>query len=128
MISGADNITELHALWDSTIYEWDMDVQQPLNDSAWSFLGNISSMLRQEHPVTEQQMAQDLTKPESQWANEGYALATSVVYQLKEFVTPQKAYIDKAKQVVHYQLAKGGYRLAQLLTSIFGKKEELFLQ
>jgi hypothetical protein len=26
MISGADNITELHALWDSTIYEWDMDV------------------------------------------------------------------------------------------------------
>ena len=69
----------------------------------------------------------DLTQPEKEWANEGYALATSVVYQLKEFVAPSQAYVTKAKQVVHYQLAKGGYRLAQLLTSIFGKKQELFL-
>ena len=34
-LSLKDNITELHALWDSTVYEWDIDFPRPLNLDSW---------------------------------------------------------------------------------------------
>jgi len=77
MLEEKEDINELHALWDSTIYEYDQDLQQPLNDSAWNFLGNISEKLRTEHTVD---FFDDLDAPESEWASEGYKLALSTVY------------------------------------------------
>ena len=52
MIDGKDNITELHALWDSTVYEWDQDIPRPLSEDGWEQLGNISKTVRDEHPMT----------------------------------------------------------------------------
>jgi hypothetical protein len=34
-LTARDNITELHAVWDSLIYEYDDDFTQPLNESMW---------------------------------------------------------------------------------------------
>jgi hypothetical protein len=51
MLSEKEGINELHALWDSGIYEYDQDVSQPLNQTAWEYLGNISANLRNEHPI-----------------------------------------------------------------------------
>lgn len=51
MLEEKDGINELHALWDSTIYEWDQDVPLPLSQSGWDFLGDISKTLREEHPI-----------------------------------------------------------------------------
>jgi hypothetical protein len=42
MLKEKDGINELHALWDSTIYEWDNDIVRPLNETGWEILGNIS--------------------------------------------------------------------------------------
>lgn len=36
MLAEKDNITELHALWDSTVYEWDQDMIQPFSDDTWA--------------------------------------------------------------------------------------------
>jgi hypothetical protein len=42
---------------------------------------------------------------------------------------PTDEYVSSARKVVHRQLAKGGYRLANLLKDIFASMEEpLFLQ
>ena len=35
-----DGISELHALWDSVIYEYDDDLSQPLSETDWDYLGN----------------------------------------------------------------------------------------
>jgi len=37
-----DGVKNLHALWDSTIYEWDQDFQQPLSANDWEKIGSIS--------------------------------------------------------------------------------------
>ena len=60
MLKERQNVTELHALWDSTVYEWATDFKQPLNDSIWDQMTKISADLRKEHPTTEPKMAADL--------------------------------------------------------------------
>jgi len=80
MLSEKDDINELHALWDSTVYEWDIDIPRPLSDEGWTNLTSISLLLRTENQVNSTQMAADLTKPEKEWAAEGYKLATEFVY------------------------------------------------
>ena len=79
MLTEKEGINELHALWDSGIYEYDQDVSQPFNQTAWDYLGNISSNLREEHPI--QEFTDALKVPEKLWAQEGYQIATSFLYK-----------------------------------------------
>lgn len=57
------NVTNLHALWDSTIYEWDQDFKQPLGEADWVKIGQISEELAKENPAD--QMMSELKVPES---------------------------------------------------------------
>jgi hypothetical protein len=66
-------------------------------------------------------MKEELKKPEKTWADEGYKLATEIVYNIEQNTLPSDDYVQTARKIVHRQLAKGGYRLAQLLVDIFGK-------
>ena len=54
MLEEKEGINELHALWDSTIYEFDQDFQQPLSEDSWDQLGEISSTVRSEYPTDEE--------------------------------------------------------------------------
>ena len=54
MLEEKEGINELHALWDSTIYEFDDDFPQPLSEDSWDTLGEISSIVRSEHPTDEE--------------------------------------------------------------------------
>ena len=122
MLEEKEGVNELHALWDSTIYEYDQDLQQPLNETAWNTLGEISQKLRTEHKVD---FFDDLDAPESEWASEGYKLAINTVYDsIEQNTLPSDEYVERAQKAVHIQLAKGGYRLANLLIDIFNKKSE----
>ena len=38
-LTKTDDIDELHALWDSVLYEFDQDLSLPLSDSDWEWLG-----------------------------------------------------------------------------------------
>ena len=69
-------------------------------------------------------MAEELNKPQHMWADEGYQLATTVVYNITQNTLPTDEYVEVARKVVHRQLAKGGYRLANLLVKIFGPAPE----
>lgn len=82
MLTEKDNITELHALWDSCVYEFDQDFSQPLNESTWEKMGTISKMLRGENPADDATIAKMIKLPESEWASEGYKIATTFVYDL----------------------------------------------
>jgi hypothetical protein len=64
-------------------------------------------------------MQADLAKPEAEWAAEGYELATTFVYNITQHTLPDADYIKGGQTIVHYQLAKGGYRLAMLLMEVF---------
>lgn len=114
-----DGINELHALWDSTVYEWDIDLPRPLSNESWDSLTNISLVLRTENQVNSTRMQADLAKPETEWASEGYELATTFVYNITQNTLPDDDYVKGGQKIVHYQLAKGGYRLAMLLMEVF---------
>lgn len=122
MLEEKDGINELHALWDSTIYEYDQDFAQPLSEESWEALGDISKKLREEHPVSS--LAQELQVPEKDWAAEGYELATQYVYSIAQNTLPDDDYVDISRAIVHKQLAKGGYRLAETIVDIFKKRDE----
>jgi len=81
MLTEKDDINELHALWDSGIYEFDQDLPRPLSEESWEKLGNISKMVREEHPASE--MMEELKKDEKTWAAEGYKIATELVYKIE---------------------------------------------
>lgn len=112
-----DGINELHALWDSGVYEFDQDFPRPLSEDSWDKLTEISSRIRSE--VTRESLKDALTKPESEWASEGYELATHFVYAIKERSMPTEEYVQTGQKFVHHQLALGGYRLADLLVKVF---------
>lgn len=130
MLQEKDNVTELHALWDSGVYEFDQDLDRPLNETAWKWLDGVSERLRKENTMDD--LKDLLKKPESEWASEGYEIASKFVYDIKENSMPSEKYIEQGQKYVNHQLALGGYRLANLLIKIFehhiAEEEKLFLQ
>jgi len=116
MLAEKDGINELHALWDSTIYEWDQDIPRPLSEEGWTQLGEISQKLREEHKLSDQDIVEDLKKGEKEWAQEGYEISTSFLYNIEQNSLPSDEYVAEAQKIVHRRLALGGYRLAQVLT------------
>uniref|UniRef100_A0A7S3IN08 Uncharacterized protein n=1 Tax=Strombidium inclinatum TaxID=197538 RepID=A0A7S3IN08_9SPIT len=120
-ITEKDGINELHALWDSLIYEWDDDFEQPLNETAWDTMTNISATLRDEHKWSDADIQADLKKHKNDWAAEGYEIATTFVYTIEQNTLPSDEYVSEARKIVHRRLALGGYRLAKVLETIFSR-------
>lgn len=121
MLKQKGEIKELHALWDSTIYEWDQDFKQPLSEEHWKELGDISALLRKEH--TYESMKEALEVPRKDWPMESHKIVVDFVYNIEEYTLPSDDYVKKARKIVHQQLAKGGYRLAKILIGIFDPYE-----
>ena len=44
-------VSELHALWDSTFYEFHVNPKLPFSDSAWTLNGEEVAKLMKDHPV-----------------------------------------------------------------------------
>ena len=93
MLETKDNITELHALWDSCVYEFDQDFPRPLSDDSWDKLTKISQDLRQENPFDSSVMQALIQKPSSEWADEGHKIAVDFVYNIKEHSLPTEDYV-----------------------------------
>jgi hypothetical protein len=74
---------------------------------------NISYHLRPEHKFTDSDIQADLMKNETEWASEGYEIATTFVYSnITQYTLPSDEYVEGARAIVHRRLALGGYRLA----------------
>ncbi len=115
-----EGITNLHALWDSGISQWNNDiVKRPMDQYGYNYLNSKTGEIMREFPVSA--FSDRLSKYSvSAWAAESFGLARDLVYTAPEAPSSiPTAYSDHAKKVIRSQVALGGYRLAQILESIF---------
>eukprot|EP00347_Sterkiella_histriomuscorum_P023418 403334716 len=126
---GFDDIIELHALWDSILAQFPDDPDLPLSDAALQNLMKNANMFTSDNP---RDSFTDLNAPTNDWHLESSQLAKDYVYTgIVEGQKPSQEYIDIGFKVAKRQIAKGGYRLADLLVKLLGDnklQESKFLQ
>jgi len=119
LIAGV-NQTELHAFWDSGAGQWPDDPARPLNASTRAWLDGWSNRITALYPQNSFPSGSLTGLNPWAWASESSTIAQTFVYTAPQAPTPLPAqYISQSQQVVFQQIAKGGYRLAALLESIF---------
>lgn len=104
----------LHFLWDigGGLIE---RVERPLGKNSYAAIDKYVSDFLKEFPASVKQIK--VQNPDK-WAEEGLALAKSVVYSLQENTTPSSAYMAKCKETSGKRLVLAGKRLAVLLNAI----------
>jgi hypothetical protein len=104
----------LHSLWDGGVGVVDVD-------STKENIEAVTRSITKHYPESYfGDKIHDL-KPED-WANEGFEVATKVVYNTPENQAPNTNYIETGKQTAEQRLALAGYRLAELLNQALDKK------
>ncbi len=113
------NITELHALWDSVVTSFDRDVIPPFTKEDWVFMSESASSIMRENPLSSF-TEEELRAPVEEWVKESYGLATKFVYRMgiEENGIPSEEYVREGTKIAWRQIAKGGFRLARLLERI----------
>jgi len=106
-----NKVTNLHLLWDSGVGFFN---KQKKTDE-------IAEELMKEHSrASFGNKIQIVAFRE--WAQDGYELAKSVVYDLPEGSEPTKEYTARAQKLVKERVALAGYRLAFLLTELLSER------
>ena len=118
-VSGVGN---LHALWDSVIYEYTGYPDLPLSDSDWDSYTKTASDLASSYPIK----SDDVKSSEfEEWAQESLTVAQTIVYPDFVFNEPvSDEYENNAKPVIEERLMFGGARLAALIQDIYGASSE----
>ena len=118
-------INNMHSVWDSVIYSQGQDFPQPLEDDVWEYLGGQAIDLRTENP--ESAFAEgELDTPYQLWSEEAVALSKEFVYtDAVEGEAISDEYLESRLPICRRQLAKGGYRLARMLTDIYDEMTAL---
>jgi len=81
----------LHALWDSALHEYDVDLVQPLSTTDWAFLGSESARLTSLYPESS---FSDLNAKYTAWDDESLELAETFVYSsITENTLPSDIYL-----------------------------------
>jgi len=115
-------INELHALWDSVLYQMGNDLSLPLSDDDWEALGMNSTRITADNPESS---FTDISKSYTEWNAEALALAESFVYvNIQPNTIPSDDYLAQGVALAEKQIAKAGYRLANQLISMWGKSTE----
>lgn len=110
---GADN---LHAVWDSVVYEQTGNIKLPLDDGSWKLLTAASSLLSKKHKI---QAAQANDIDPANWALDSYKLSKDMVYpKVVRNRQLDNIYIKKAQLAAEQQIVLAGNRLANLLGKI----------
>jgi hypothetical protein len=125
-LTSVDGASNLHAVWDSMIYNQTHNTGLPLSSSDWSRYGSLSAEFRAKY-VLEPSKYHDNDPYE--WAEENEAIATTVYGGVVEYSTLTPDYIAKALTIAESHVSFGGRRLANTIKFLFGKKRAtLFLQ
>ena len=119
MLGEYEGINELHAVWDSVVYNYTEDAKQPLDEDSWQFLGQEALNIRTENPEESFKFG-EIGRPEREWYKETLELAETYVYPgVTQNEVPSQEYIQSRRPIARRQIAKGGYRLRDLLTRIY---------
>eukprot|EP00350_Pseudokeronopsis_sp_OXSARD2_P002639 CAMPEP_0170540724 /NCGR_PEP_ID=MMETSP0211-20121228/672_1 /TAXON_ID=311385 /ORGANISM="Pseudokeronopsis sp., Strain OXSARD2" /LENGTH=245 /DNA_ID=CAMNT_0010843235 /DNA_START=251 /DNA_END=988 /DNA_ORIENTATION=+ len=126
------DVDELHALWDTVIYENHNSVHLPFDDDSWTDFGAETALFISKFIITDEEIEmQDFATI----AQESYEIAVDTVYEniYMDEPVPQE-YIDKNLPIAERQVILGGRRLAYMLKKIYAsnavvsEEPNLFLQ
>ncbi|CAG9319417.1 unnamed protein product [Blepharisma stoltei] len=118
-------VTELHALWDSVMGEWEVDLVRPLTSDGWHDINMWAEWCMGNY--TQEDLAEELAVSNiTDWVYPTYHLGVDYAYHgIKPLEKPSEEYLKKGWQIALRQLSLGGRRLAQLLINLFGQEETL---
>eukprot|EP00274_Cyanoptyche_gloeocystis_P001601 CAMPEP_0196663426 /NCGR_PEP_ID=MMETSP1086-20130531/52809_1 /TAXON_ID=77921 /ORGANISM="Cyanoptyche gloeocystis , Strain SAG4.97" /LENGTH=278 /DNA_ID=CAMNT_0041999235 /DNA_START=147 /DNA_END=983 /DNA_ORIENTATION=+ len=111
---GSEN---LHALWDGGAGMFQGFPPRPLDYKTKEHIRSLADEIIKNHPRSDFKDWQEMD-PE-QWASESFELAREHAYVTPENQTPSNEYMSEVRLLSQERVALGGYRLAQLLNSIF---------
>jgi hypothetical protein len=115
LLTGSYN--NLHSLWDAGGGFVGSTVGRPLSASGKTTISNKAAVVEAAYPYNSN--AGTIEDPMI-WALEGWSLAQTVAYVgITNNTTPTTDYTTAAQSVSQQRLALGGYRLADLLNTIF---------
>lgn len=103
-------------------FSFNLIILQPFDEETWYYFGNHTDRIAKEHPRTS---FDDLKQPIAEWHKETYKLSVDFVYKnIKENEVPSDEYIQNGIKVAERQIAKGGYRLADLLIQMWPQQPQ----
>lgn len=117
---------DLHSFWDACLKKYPI-LRHPLSKRQFTKLEGFVSKIMAEHPADSEEMHQRLkTQSVRDWAYESAKLSLQYAYKdIRPGGVPSKEYVTTGRQIIDQQLAIAGYRLAQVLLSIFEDPEVL---
>jgi hypothetical protein len=107
----------LHAYWDDGLGLFDNYCTASLSKSRQAKC--LAAKIESDYPEPSLGTKVNDLNP-NDWINESFTLAKNVAYQTPEGKPLSTAYLKQGQPIVEQQLALAGYRLANLLNSIFG--------
>jgi len=112
-------IKNLHAYWDAAGGLFDFrSVKRPLDANGRAEIQHLAKSIMAAHPVTTFPQSKDIN-PKT-WVEESNQLARQVVFAgISDGGAPSKAYGNRAKEVSQKRIALAGYRLAEVLNTIY---------
>lgn len=115
-IPDRDNITNLHAAWDSVLYTQEGYADLPFSDSDWKSQGKLAKYLLDKIKISDEDAN---TLNPHLMADESFDYAKEFVYAgMKENKPLSKDYIELGLTIAEYQIVIAGHRLANLLISL----------
>lgn len=112
-------INQLHKLWDWALGVSGDDCPRPLSKQGWGTITKISQEIMDELPRKD--LAEFLSDPYiDNWSVNNFHIAVNAVYEGIEMNgRPNEGYLLRGRKIAKKQLALGGYRLADILRSLY---------
>lgn len=107
-----DKIKELHAVWDSVLYEFEGYANLPFSDDDWTKHKDTATSLLAKYSVTDVD-AKNLDP--KVWAHESYEISKDLVYTAKENEALSDDYRKEARTTAEKRIVLAGHRLANLI-------------
>lgn len=115
-----DGANNLHAIWDSVLYEYATYPNLPYSNSDWSWISNEASKLSQQYPVSSSKVYKG---DYDRWAQEGLDAAGPYVYDgFVDNQLPSKAYQDRASDKLKSMMMYGARRLAEDVIDMYNAR------
>jgi len=113
-VSGASN---LHAVWDSVLYEYTAYPNLPLSSSDYSWYTSTAATQYKNYPISSSKIH---SSNFNYWAQEGLQISQDYVYAgFVEGQVPSATYQNKGEQKLFSQMNYGARRLASLVEDLY---------
>ena len=117
-------IINLHSFWDSVLGLYELNPELPLSDENKNIINNQAEELIKKYPVKSFKGKDNLID-EEEWAKESFEIAKSYVYRDADFFPNLTVrYIEEGRDIAVRRIVLAGYRLANVIKSIFILEED----